>query len=83
LTIAVGPRRTSKTNLAGQPVSYEIIPESVDPSDGTYSTGDLWTVIKKSFGAEMGAEVGNTDSERQGMGVGSCDEYNAMFARHR
>ena len=65
-------RHPSKTNVAGQPVSYEIIPGSVDPPDGTYSTADLWTVIKKAFDAEMGAEVGNTDAYLQaGYGGGN------------
>lgn len=55
-------RHPTKKNAGGQPVAYEIEPESVDPPDGTYSTGDLWVVEKKGFNEQMGAEIGNTDA---------------------
>jgi hypothetical protein len=52
----------------------------VDPPDGTYSTGDVWTVIKKGFGIEMGAEVKNTDGYLQtGYGAGKPSPATAWF----
>jgi primary-amine oxidase len=76
-------RHPSKTNAAGQPVSYEIIPESVDPPTGMYSTGDLWTVIKKNFSSEMGAEVPNSDGYLQtGYGSGQPLAGNGVILWH-
>ena len=44
----------------GQLRSYELIPGSEGPPDGTYSTGDLWVVRYKSSG-EDGSNVGCND----------------------
>jgi primary-amine oxidase len=76
-------RHPSKTNLGGQPVSYEIIPESVDPPEGTYCSGDLWTVIKKGFNDEIGGEVKNTDAFLQaGYGAGKPLAGNGVILWH-
>lgn len=45
----------------GTDQSYEIVPGSIDPPDGTYSTGDLWVVQRKGYSAELGHNVGIRD----------------------
>jgi hypothetical protein len=55
-------RHKTDTNANGQPLSYEIVPGAPDPPEGIKSTGDFWAVIRKSFDADLGAEVGNDDS---------------------
>jgi Cu2+-containing amine oxidase len=54
-------RDAARTNQAGLPRSYEIIPSSVDPPDGTNSTGDFWVINRKGE-VEMGAEVATEDN---------------------
>jgi primary-amine oxidase len=72
-------RSASRTNAQGRPRSYEIIPASVDPPDGTYSTGDFWAINRKGAEMEMGYEVAQNDDPNKatdnhlvfGYGTGS------------
>lgn len=65
-------RHLRQRNANGMPISYEIVPGTVDPPDGTHSTGDFWVVRRKGMSTDMGHEIGKTDSHlAAGYGSGA------------